>query len=77
MRPPVARETIQFETLGTGGLHCITRDPEEPVTAQELGVCDDNPVAIVASIHCEGTGCGGHLICRPCLDAAYESGLVR
>lgn len=71
---PVTLPARQDQT--TDDLRCITQDPYEPVGAEFLAVCDDNPVDVMTSRNCENTGCGGHPICRPCLTLARETGLV-
>lgn len=59
-------------------IHCVTQDPREQELAslEFIKACDDNPVDVITSRNCEGTGCGGHPICAPCLALAREKGLV-
>lgn len=41
------------------------------------GACEVCGKHVADSIHCAGTGCGGHPICRPCYDLGIQRGLIR
>lgn len=66
-------------TTSDDKIHCVTQHPRERqwASAEFLEVCDDNPVDVITSRNCVGTGCGGHPICAPCLELAREKGIVR
>jgi hypothetical protein len=74
---PATRELARRQPEeATGGLRCITRDPCEPSPPEFLAVCDDEPVDVVAWVHCPPE-CGGHPICAPCLELCRRVGGVR
>jgi hypothetical protein len=54
-------------------LPCCTRDPQEPASQRYLDVCTGVAWAVVTGQNCE-EDCGGHPLCRPCLDVAKATG---
>jgi hypothetical protein len=63
----------------TSDIPCITQDMREALAAgpDYLAVCTGTAELISTSIYCEGTGCGGHPVCRPCYELGKERGLIR
>ena len=67
----------ELEPVETGTtLPCITQDQRERMVAdpEYLEVCTGEGEHVVTSKRCEGTGCGGHMICTPCRDVAVGKG---
>lgn len=61
----------------TTGLECITQDAKEAAIAPDyVSICTIRADLMACSVHCAGTGCGGHPICRPCYTLGVERGLI-
>jgi len=57
-------------------LECITRGPGEPVGAEFLAICDNNPMHVTCSRFCPPE-CGGHPVCDPCYRLGVARGLIK
>lgn len=74
MKTPTVGDDIPTDP--DGWPECITQGKGEPAPSAFLAVCVGRATEVACSVHCEGTGCGGHPICKPCLDLAVTTGLV-
>lgn len=60
-----------------GDIACISQDRSQAVPQEYLAICTETADLLANSTYCEGTGRGGHPICRPCYDLARLTGLVK
>lgn len=72
-----ALDNLEVPHARTDGLDCITQDGVEALLAPDyLAICSVRADLMACSRYCQGTGCGGHPICRPCYDLGIERGLI-
>lgn len=60
----------------TDDIICVTQGSEESGSFKYKAICTKRADLLATSIHCVGTGCGGHPICRPCYELSVKTGLV-